>query len=299
MVPRYHRMTIGVVKEVIRKMTELRSMKGIALELNLTVPTLCRIFRRIEYKPDSLPVVLSIDEFRGNTSKGKFQCIITDPLHRKVVDILPSRDQSSLCDYFKQFDHRENVKYFVMDMCKSYFEIAKTYFKNATIVIDRFHYVRHCTWALENVRKRVQKQLSSQERLLFKRSRKLLLSHSKYLSDEDKLAVARMLQLSTDLADAYLLKEKMYEFFSSKNSQEAKQKLKEYYLFSNACNVPEFNRCTQTFVNWEKYILSSFDCPYSNAFTEGTNNKIKVLKRVGFGYRNFNRFRNRILHCCS
>ena len=34
-------------------------------------------------------------------------------------------------------------------------------------------------------------------------------------------------------------------------------------------------------------ILNAFDCPYSNVFTEGTNNKIKVIKRNAYGFRNF------------
>ena len=51
--------------------------------------------------------------------------------------------------------------------------------------------------------------------------------------------------------------------------------------------------------NWEDYILNSFEYKYSNGYTEGTNNSIKVIKRVGFGYRNFDNFRKRILlvHC--
>ena len=51
--------------------------------------------------------------------------------------------------------------------------------------------------------------------------------------------------------------------------------------------------------NWSEYILNAFDVPYSNGFTEGCNNKTKVLKRVCFGVRNFDPFRNRILHCAS
>ncbi|WP_337799016.1 transposase, partial [Acidaminococcus timonensis] len=41
--------------------------------------------------------------------------------------------------------------------------------------------------------------------------------------------------------------------------------------------------------------LEGLSQAYSNGFTEGMNNKIKVLKRVAFGFRNFERFRSRIL----
>ena len=54
--------------------------------------------------------------------------------------------------------------------------------------------------------------------------------------------------------------------------------------------------CAKTMQNWYRGILNTFDCPYTNGFTEGINNKIKVLKRNAYGYRNFERFRKRILH---
>ena len=52
-------------------------------------------------------------------------------------------------------------------------------------------------------------------------------------------------------------------------------------------------------INWQTGILNTFEYPYSNGFTEGCNNQIKVLKRTVYGYRNFNRFRKRILHIFS
>ena len=56
----------------------------------------------------------------------------------------------------------------------------------------------------------------------------------------------------------------------------------------------------KTIENWLPYIVNSFiDERYTNGFTEGCNNKIKVLKRNAYGYSNFNRFRNRILHMFS
>ena len=64
-------------------------------------------------------------------------------------------------------------------------------------------------------------------------------------------------------------------------------------------HIPEFEACITAVRNWSEYILNSFDVPYSNGFTEGCNNKTKVLKRICFGVRSFPTFRNRILHCAS
>ena len=68
---------------------------------------------------------------------------------------------------------------------------------------------------------------------------------------------------------------------------------------AESSQLPEFRECTRAIHNWGKLILNSFDVPFTNGFTEGCNNKTKVLKRVCYGVRNFARLRNRILHCAA
>ena len=93
----------------------------------------------------------------------------------------------------------------------------------------------------------------------------------------------------------YLIKEYFYRFMASKNSQEAKQRLHEFSLHAYVVEIHKFSACLTMLRNWEPYILNVFNCPYTNGFTEGCNNTIKVLKRIAFRYRNFQNFRTRIL----
>ena len=61
--------------------------------------------------------------------------------------------------------------------------------------------------------------------------------------------------------------------------------------------IPEFIETSKTIKNWLIYIVNSFiDKRYSNAYTEGLNNKIKVIKRNAYGYKNFDFFRLRLLY---
>jgi transposase len=298
-VPRYHRMTSRLVSLIVEKMRSTHSMSSIADECNVSVHTITRVFNYVNYSFKHMPSVLSIDEFKGNAGKKKYQCIITDPKNKKVLDVLEGREQHILTEYFKDFKDRKNVKYFVMDMWKPYKDLAETFFKNSTIVIDKYHFIRQVIWAFERVRKSEQKKFASVRRKYFKRSRFLLLKRMKKLNEEELQAVEVMLKTSPKLNDAYMLKEKFYEFIDSPDLESAKRNLKAWYLFVGTCNVPEFDECVKTINNWEKYILNSFTCPYTNGYTEGVNNKIKVLKRNAYGVRNFKRFRNRILHVMS
>ncbi len=103
-----------------------------------------------------------------------------------------------------------------------------------------------------------------------------------------------MLRQSEDLAIAYHLKEVFYDFMKSGSRTDATKRLKFFILAAQSSNLPEFRPCLTMLANWSKYILNAFDCPYSNGYTEGTNNAIKVIKRNAYGYRNFDNFRNRI-----
>ena len=296
LIPKWHRLTNRLALQVIGRLSEKVSRKDIAGEFRVSESTVCRWMNLTEYgKPTKLPEVLSIDEFRGNAGGEKFQCILTAPEQKKILDILPDCREPHIYEYLKRFSNREDVRYFVTDMRKEYISMAKHLFPNARIVIDKFHVARYCTWALENVRKRVQKSLDPDERKYFKRSRTLLLKHMSALSPGGKEAVIRMLRFRKDLADAYLLKEKFYAFMDSKDSDEARKRLHEFGLFSAATDLPEFEPLMSVLRNWSKYILNSFDCRYSNGFTEGCNNKVKVLKRIAFGYRSFANLRQRIL----
>ena len=64
-------------------------------------------------------------------------------------------------------------------------------------------------------------------------------------------------------------------------------------------DILQLQKCANTMMNWLTGIPNSFSSTITNGFTEGCNNKIKVLKRNAYGYRNFNRFRNRILNIFS
>ena len=119
------------------------------------------------------------------------------------------------------------------------------------------------------------------------------------LDIEDKLVLNRMLAASYELEQAHILKERFYSIFKAKTQFEAKNELQNWFFLAEQFNLPEFKHCITTFTKWSNEITSIVEYKLSNGYTEGVNNKIKVLKRISFGIRNFNRFRNRILYLCS
>ena len=205
---------------------------------------------------------------------------------------LKTRYEHDLCDYFKKYD-RTGVRYFVSDMYKPYAEIAEYYFPNATYVIDRYNWVRQA------VRKEVQKQFSKKHRIYFKKSRYLLLKHQDKLNDDELQQFFIMLDISPTLSTAYFLKELLYSILGETDPDKQKKLFSDWIKEASESEIPSFVKCAKTYVNWFVPITNSFFCPYTNGFTEGCNNKIKVLKRNAYGLQNFKRFRNRILFMFS
>lgn len=295
LLPKYYRITTRLAFYSLHLLKNRYSVRSAASLLGISDSSVFRRLKQIRFpKPASLPPVLSIDEFRGNSGGQKFQAILTDADKHSLFDILPSRSQTALAQYLQDFPNKKEVRFFVMDMNQVYRDLARQYFPQADIVIDKFHVIRYVTWALENVRKRIQKQMHPSKRKYFKRSRRLLLCHRKKLNKDSLDTLTLMLEQSPDLAISYHLKELFYDFMDSSGREEASKKLRFFLLAAQASELDEFKPCLTMLANWSRYILNAFDCPYTNGYTEGTNNAIKVIKRNAFGYRNFDNFRNRI-----
>ena len=297
---KYQRFTYQVTERIMQLLHHRWSMKDIARDTRTSVSGVARCLALYpQGKPRELPRVLSFDEFKGNANGERFQCILTAPEERRILDILPDRKGSTIQSYLRSFSNRQDVQYVVMDMNQGYRDIARAFFPQAKIVIDRFHVARYCTWAMDDVRRAVQKHLLPASRKHFKRSRRLLIARRALLSEEDRAAVDVMLHFSERLYQAYALKELFFQFMDAKSSSTAAELLSKWFDAYDRLQLPEFSPCRRMLKNWKPYILNAFDCPYSNAFTEGCNNAIKALKRVAFGFRNFSNFRARILQVAN
>lgn len=296
--PRYLQRTGRLTAFIADSFHKTTSISSIAEQANVSTSTVNRILDTISFPKPSLPRALSIDEFKGNAATGKYQCILVNPVKHQVLDILPDRSQSHLIDYFKTIPRSErlNLEFFVCDMWQPYTELAKMYFPNAKIVIDKYHFIRQTGWAVEGVRKRIQHTMPASLRKYYKRSRRLILTRYQKLKGEDRQACDIMLLYNDDLRKAHFLKERFYEICQNPKYSEQRTDFCSWIREAESSGIPEFEKCARTYRHWSKEILHAFKYSHiTNGPTEGFNNKIKVLKRSSYGIRNFEHFRTRIL----
>ena len=300
--PRYFHRTSRLTACIASSLHDSQSIKFVATQTNVSTATVNRILDTISVPRQTFSSVLSIDEFKGNASTGKYQCILVDPVKHKVLDILPDRTQNHLVSYFYSIPKKERyqVKFFVCDMWKPYVELAKIYFPNAKIIIDKYHFIRQVTWAIEGIRKQLQKTMPTNLRKYYKRSRSLILKRYHKLNPEQKEACDLMLLYNDALRKAHFLKEKFYEICQNPKYSEQRTEFWDWIKAAETCGLPQFEKCAQTYRTWSKEILHAFKYSHiTNGPTEGFNNKIKVLKRLSYGIRNFKHFRTRILLTCN
>lgn len=296
------------------------SIKYIAKENNISTGSVRNILlNAMSNYPEhmiNLPRVVSFDEFKADTKEGKYSFILNDPIHRKALDILPNRKKEYLIQYFTYCKNRHSVEYVISDMYEPYLLVQQIMFPKAKYVVDKFHYTRYIMDALDKVRIRQQKTYgyNSREYRMLKNKKNVSLLR-KYSNDVNWWTYTKryrnwhqvdvlkhdlrdeLLEINKELKDAYLLKELFFDVLHTTNCEYAELELREWINTVRNYGILEMIEASKTIENWLPYIVNSFiDERFSNGFTEGLNNKIKVIKRVAFGYKNFKFFRLRIMY---
>ena len=104
-----------------------------------------------------------------------------------------------------------------------------------------------------------------------------------------------LINYSEDLRIIYSEKETLLNIIHSDNTENAIYQLNDWIKRNSTIDIPKLNEVAKTYLHWSYEIKNSLEVPYSNGVIEGFNNKIKTLKRIAFGFKNFKRFRTRIL----
>ena len=300
-VERYQRFSKEINQAMIIQSVKSKTFKDAAMIPGTSISTILRRFHKQAKAalPEGfrLPKAIAIDEYKADTDAGEYQLIIANAETHEPIDILPNRRLQTIKTYLQKYG--QDVEIVVMDMNGSFKAAVHQALAKPIIVADRFHYCRYIHWALDDVRRKVQKEMHAYDRKKCKRMRFVLHKNSAKLTEDERWYLNRYLGLSPELKKAYELKEAYKKWFTQakeeKNIQKVKEGLEAFYRKVEEANIPSFIKRIQTIKNWQVEILNSFVFNYSNGFLEGINNKSKVLKRNAYGFRKYEHFKAKIL----
>jgi len=237
--------------------------------------------------------VIGLDEF--SVKKRIFDTTISDLQERKLLGIVEGCGKTNLEKYFTALPEPEIVEVVVMDMHEPFRQAVHMCLPRASIVADKFHVITHVNQALDKVRTRLQSKETKGRRGLLFHNRYLLLRKAESLSPEEQLKLSRLFGLYPELAIAWSLKESLREWYKSSSRAEAEAALLHWEESVSKVGLKEFGIGLPMFKNWRNELLNYFDHRVTNGFVEGMNNRIKVIKRMAYGYRNIDNLRRRIL----
>lgn len=263
-----------------------------------------------------LPKNIAFDDFKsGKMARSGMSIALMNSDTHNLIDIIQSRQGNYLESYFLRYSSiaRQAVKTITVDLFSPYRGIIKRVFPNAEIIADRFHVINRVYTALNQERIRVMKvygsgtpeyrQLKSLYKLLFKNENDLNYTiykprrNFKYAHLTDSDIVERLLELSPSLRDAYMYYQDLhYIVTKTHNQNELDYILNPQKYNKQYPNLPKTMKNTiKTLKKHQCEIINSFKYRFSNGPLEGINNKIKVINRTAYGYRNFQNFKLRIL----
>ena len=285
-----------------------QSEKDISKRLDVSVSKIDRKLTDISshtvLRHASLPESMNWDEFKATKdTNGKMAFIITDNENGNIFDIQDSRKSIDLNKYFRRYPkkEREKVKHISTDFYSGYIFLAKRLFKNAKISIDRFHIVIQAYNALNTTRVKLCHKYNPNYNKL-KDYWKLIVKNENDLSDKKEYSKHFKKEISQKEIVKYLINtnkelKATYECYQGLiNSLKDKDfnKFKSIILHSNENISDKMKQALKLYNNNLKYIENSFKYDINNGIIEGTNNLIKCLKRIAFGYRKYDHFIARI-----
>jgi transposase len=255
-------------------------------------------YRVKELQGRSPPIVLGIDEHFFTRKQG-FATTLVDLRNHKVFDVVLGRDEANLGAYLARLPNRDRVRVVVMDLSETYRRIVRKYFPNAQIVADRFHVIRWInhqflkTWSdLDPVSRKNRGLLS------------LMRRHPWNLSEEQKRKLQSYFDELPALKPIYDFKNGLNELLLKKhqNQAEAKQLIPQLLWHIEECRrspLPRFQELARTLKRWLEPIARMWRFTKNNGITEGLHNKMEMLSRRAFGFRNFENYRMRVIALCG
>jgi transposase len=245
-----------------------------------------------------VPQILGIDEHFFTRKKG-YATTLVDLKNHKVFDVVLGRSEISLESYLRKLPNKHKVKVVVMDLSSTYRSIVKKHFPNAMIVADRFHVVRLINqhflkaWSQFDPVGRKNRGLLS-----------LMRRHEENLSPEQRVKLESYFLNYPHMKTIWEFKQKLHNLMRLKMLAKDTAWIKIHDLLPmiqelKFSPIEALKTLGETLSAWRNEIGRMWRFSKTNSITEGLHNKMEMISRRAFGFRNFENYRMRVLALCG
>jgi transposase len=287
------------VLELSKHMTIL----DVARHLHVSWDVVKDIQKRYLKKKFSRPVLkdlqyLAIDEIA--VKKGhKYVTVVLDLESGAVVFVGDGKGADALKPFWKRLRHSPaKVEAVAIDMSPAYMSAVLEHLPGAAIVFDHFHVVKLFNDKLSDLRRDLYREAKDElQKDVLKGTRWLLLKNPGNLDEKkgEKERLEEALRMNQPLYTAYYLKEDLREVWTQPDKKQAEKVLDEWVRKASSSGISILKTMAKTLSAYRSGILAYYDHPISTGPLEGTNNKIKTMKRQAYGFRDMEFFKLKIM----
>ena len=246
---------------------------------------------------------LGIDEIALRKGHKDFVVVFTDLDQHRLIGMAPARTHAAIKPILETWGTEvlSKIEEVSIDLSGNYRGLVRRMMPNADIVADRFHVMKVVNQELNQARNAFKRDPTDLPDDISVDDAKAALKNSKYalLKPKDNLTetqvskLAEVKAVSPKLAQMHHHKEAFRDLFEQTNSDEAILKLLDWMDMAKSL----YPNSVATIGRWFGEIIQYFENRTTSGVVEGINNRLKLIKRSGYGFRNFERFRLRCLIC--
>lgn len=285
----------------IVQLTVISTLLAVALLLGLQWKTVKNIdkenlakrakqfsFKKLRY--------ISVDEI-AIKKRHKYMTIFTDISTGQIIHAVEGRSEECVRPFLKQLAKKaKRLKGIGMDMSAAYASSIKKNLPNVAIIFDRFHVTKLLNDMVDQVRRTEYAKCKGEGLKVLKGHRFLLLRNFGDLNEEQKSGLKALLEINQSLAGAHSMKEQFRCFWDCTSRIEGARFLCRWVVEALESGIQQLMKAARSLLNRAEGLLSYFDHRIDNGKAEGINNKIKVLKRQAYGFRDQEYFKLRLYH---
>lgn len=250
-----------------------------------------------EIRDRRCPRVLGIDEHFFTRKKG-YATTFADLSKHRVFEVALGRSEKALRPCLQKLPDKYRTRVILMDLCEPFRQIAKTYFPNAVTVADRFHVIRLVNQAFLEAWKQFDPVGRRNRGLL-----SLMRRHEWNLRMDQRERLQGYLDRIPGLVPLYEFKQRLCRLLTIKHQRKDQcRSLIPRFLHMLAqlqqSPIPVLATLGKTLHRWKEEIVRMWRFTKTNSITEGLHNKMEMISRRAFGFRNFQNYVIRVkVHC--
>lgn len=243
---------------------------------------------------------IGIDEVSHHKGH-KYLTLVTDLDHHRVIFVTEHNDGKAVGRFITWFGAKrcDRLRVVVTDMHDPYVRVIRRRLRKAALVYDHFHVSKAVHTAIDEIRRRLQREMTKEDRDVIKNKRWVLLRAREHLSARQEISLKELMETNAELAAAYILKEEFRWAFKAKSRAAGEKRLLRWEEKVRQSGIPELLKVLETIGRRREGIMNFFEYQVANGMAEGFNNVVGTIKKQAYGFHDPDYLKLKILRICG